>query len=321
MTTLKFNNDVKLIISDVDETIAGIYMDAESDMILELEKLLRDNKIIFMITGHGLEGVQKRITNKIDKHLRKGILIAHCSGAEVQGFDNDGEIHRTPFYDKYETIFSQSQKKIWREIVQQIVSEFKLKVYPTMPESVFIKESKRKPLSIMLDDRGPQITFEIVNATNLSQEQVKELGIQIPKTRGQFDLRVPILNRASELFQENNLPITPRLAGTFAIDLAIKDISKKTAVEYIINDKKILAKLELPEDIINHPNCLEAWGDKFSTINGGTDRHISEALPKNVRSISFREENPDEFLSGYNTVVWNGRKHLQHGLLEFLKSR
>jgi len=321
MASIKFNDDVKFIISDVDETIAGVYMDAEPEIIPELEKLLRENKIIFMITGHGLKGVQRRITDKIDRHLRKGILIAHCSGAEVQGFDEEGEIYEKPYYDKYETHLSESQKKLWRELIQQLISEFNLKTYPTMPKPVFREESGRKPLSVMLDDRGPQITFEAVNSTDLSEEQIKEIGIQVPKTHGQFDLRIPIINRANELFQEHNLPITPRLAGTFAIDFAIKGVSKKTAVKHIIHDESILAKLGLPKDIISNPNLLEVWGDKFSVIKGGTDRHISEALPKDVRSITLRNENPDEFLEGYNTVVWDGEKHLHHGLLEFLKSR
>lgn len=97
MATVKFNNDVKLIISDVDETIAGVYTDADPDMVHELEKLLEEKRIIFMITGQGLREIQRRITDKIDKHLRKGTLIAHCSGAEVRGFDNKGEIFKKPY--------------------------------------------------------------------------------------------------------------------------------------------------------------------------------------------------------------------------------
>lgn len=51
------------------------------------------------------------------------------------------------------------------------------------------------------------------------------------------------------------------------------------------------------------------------------DRHISEALPKEVRSIDFRKENPKELPAGYNIVVWNGKKQLHDGLLEYLASR
>ena len=318
---MKFNDDIKLIISDVDETIAAVYTEASEGMIIELEKLLKEGRIIFMITGHGLKGVQKRITDKIDKSLRKGVLIAHCSGTEVQGFDPNGELHDEPYYDKYEKIFSEAQKKQWRKIIKQLISEFGLKVYPTMTKPVFREKSKLKPLSIMLDDRGPQITFEVVNATDLSEEQAEGLGMQIPKTNGQLDLRALISKRADELFTENNIPVSAPLAGTFSIDFAIKGVSKKTAVKHIIHDEAILSMLGLPKDILKHPNYLEAWGDKFSVIRGGTDRHISEALPKEVRSITFRDESPDEFLKGYNTVVWDGKRNLHHGLLEFLKNR
>jgi hypothetical protein len=45
-----------------------------------------------------------------------------------------------------------------------------------------------------------------------------------------------------------------------------------------------------------------------------------EALPKGVRAITFRKENPSEFPSGCNISVWDGKKHLHEGLLEFLKA-
>jgi hypothetical protein len=38
-------------------------------------------------------------------------------------------------------------------------------------------------------------------------------------------------------------------------------------------------------------------------MSGGTDRHMSEALPESVRSVDFRQENPAEFLEGYHTVM------------------
>lgn len=66
---------------------------------------------------------------------------------------------------------------------------------------------------------------------------------------------------------------------------------------------------------------MEIWGDKFSTVKGGTDRHIAEALPKEVRAIDFRRENPKEFLEGFNIVVWNGAKEKEAGLEEYLQSR
>lgn len=323
--TIKWSPKVKLIISDVDETIADLYTDASSETIKELEKLLVEGRVLFLISGQSLQSIQKRIIRYIEKKLRKKIIIGHCSGAEVWGFDKDGNLHEKPFYSLYETSLSSSQKKKWRKVIRKIIKEFKLKIFPTITVPQFKKNAGNNPLAIMFEDRGPQITFEMVNGSNLSLGQAKELEnklkVKIPKTYGSFDLRIPIIKRAEKLFQENDLSITPRLGGVFAIDFAIKGVSKTTAVKYILDNDSILCSLGLSKKALKNPRSIEVWGDKFSIIRGGTDRHISQALPKEVRSITFRKENPNEFLEEYHIVVWSGKKHLHHGLLEFLKSR
>lgn len=42
---------------------------------------------------------------------------------------------------------------------------------------------------------------------------------------------------------------------------------------------------------------------------------MSEAVDPEVRSIDFRDEDPSEFLAGYNTVLWQGKHRLHQGLL------
>jgi hydroxymethylpyrimidine pyrophosphatase-like HAD family hydrolase len=316
-----WNKKLKLIISDVDETIADLYMPATPEMIEELNKVLADGKVLFLISGQSVKSIQWRITDHIRNDLRKRIIIGHCSGAEVWGFNDNGDLRDAPFYSHYENILSEIQKNKWRKIIQEIIQEFKLKIYPTMPILEFKKKSNQDLLSIMLEDRGPQITFEVVNGYDLSPGQAKTLENEGLITGDCYDLRIPILERAKKILIDNGLPITPRLAGVFAIDVAIKGVSKTTAVKYIIEHEKILNSLGLHRADMKNSQNLEVWGDKFSVIKGGTDRHISEALSKEVRSITFREENSEEFLEGYNIVVWPGVKHLQEGLLEFLQSR
>lgn len=318
---MEWNEKVKLIISDVDETIADLYTEATPEMIAELEKILSENKVLFLISGQSVKSIQWRIVDHIKKDLRKRIIIGHCSGAEVWGFGEDGNLRDLPFYSLYETALSETQKQSWRDVIQELVKEFKLKTLSTMPITEFEKKTKGDPLSVMLEDRGPQITFEIVNGYDLSPEQAQKLEVEIPQTHGQYDLRIPILERAEKLLAEKGLPITPRLAGVFAIDFALKGVSKTIAVKNVIEHDSILSSLGIHKSDIENPESMEVWGDKFSVVRGGTDRHISEALPKEVRSITFREEKPEEFLEGYNTVVWKGGKHLHDGLLEFLKSR
>lgn len=321
MPSINFNNDVKLIISDVDETIADLYVEAETEMIKELEKLLAENKVIFLISGQSVKSICWRITNHIKPELRKRIIIGHCSGSEVWGFDNNGNVNNEPYYSVYDSSMSESQKKKWREIIKQLIAEFNLDVFDTMPILDFKKKTNENPLAIMLEDRGSQITFEVINGYDLQPEKASQLEMKIPETHGSYDLRVPILERAEELLDKDNLPITPRLAGVFAIDFAIKGVSKTTAVKNILENETVLSQLGLNKEVLSSPLHSEVWGDKFSTLRGGTDRHISEALPRKVRSITFREENPDEFLGDYNIVVWDGNNHLHHGLLEFLKTR
>jgi hydroxymethylpyrimidine pyrophosphatase-like HAD family hydrolase len=315
---IKWNPGLKLVVSDVDETVADLYTRAEPEMIKKLEKILSDGIKLFFVTGQGLKSVQWRIVDFLPKNLRKNILVGHCSGAEVWGYKPDGELQSEPYYSIYD--LTSQQKTLWREIVQQVIQEFKLKVFSTMPVKEFLSQAGNDPLSVMLEDRGPQITFEMVNGYDLNPDQMTKIEINVPETHGAYDLRIPVLERADELFEENNIPISSRLGGTFAIDFAVKNVSKTTAVRHVLETKSVLNDLGLESEIINHPEQMEIWGDKFSTIRGGTDRHMSEALPKQVRSIDFREENPGEFLPAYNIVVWDGSKHLHHGLLEYLSN-
>jgi hypothetical protein len=177
------------------------------------------------------------------------------------------------------------------------------------------------PVDVMLEDRNSQITFEFVNAYDLSPEQAAELEVKTPASHGSYDFRLPVFERAEQLLAEKKLPITPRVAGTFAIDFAVKGVSKTTSVKHVLSDESVLKSVGLDFSIVQNPKNLEIWGDKFSVINGGTDRHMSEAVSPEVRSIDFREENPAEFMPGYNTVLWNGEKHLHEGTLEFLQTR
>ena len=318
---IEWNNRVKLIISDVDETIADLYLEAKPEMINELEKLLSEGKVLFLVTGQSIPNIQWRIVDHIQQNLRKRIIVGHCSGAEIWGFTESGSLQKNPFYSLYNSTLSELQKKQWREVIQGLIDEFRLKVYPPMPVKEFIRKSGKDPYSIIFEDRGPQITFEVINGYNLSPGKSNELVVNAPIMNGHLDLRIPILTRAKDMLTLKNIPITPRLAGVFAIDYAIKGVSKTTAVKYVAERDSILNSLGIHKSDIDNPESIEVWGDKFSITRGGTDRHICEALPESVRSITFREENPEEFPDGYNIVVWEGKKHLHEGLLEYLQSR
>jgi hypothetical protein len=319
--TVIWNDSIRLALSDVDETIAEVYTPADPEMINELSSFLEEGRKLFMVTGGSLKRVRAGITDFIPTELRKDILVSHCSGAEVWGFTEDGELKPQPFYSIYEETFTDEMKQSWRQVVDQLVSEFGLRPHPAQPKTDFWVTVGRDPLDIMLDDRGPQITMEVVNGIDLTGDQLERLPYPVPPTRGKYDLRITIMNRATELLATNNVPVSPRLGGNFALDLAVEGVSKTTSIHKVLADQQVLSTIGLQVSDVQNPNELEVWGDKFSIVNGGTDRHMSEALPTEVRSIDFRQEDPSELPQDYNIVLWDGKHHLHHGLLEYLKSR
>jgi hydroxymethylpyrimidine pyrophosphatase-like HAD family hydrolase len=319
--SITWNPQVRLILSDLDETIADLYEPAVPEMITELTQLLESGLSLFIITGQGKTSIQTRVVNHLPKSLHHQVLMGHCNGVEVWGFDHNGDLRPSPFYSVYEEKFTSDQKPLWREIMNQIISEFKLKPVPTMPVLQFKEKYGADPLVVMFEDRGPQITFEFVNAFDLPAETAAALEVNIPETHGAYDLRIPVLERADQLLRAANLPVTPRIAGVFALDFVVEGVSKTTAVQKILGDESLLKTINLTLSDINSPEKLEIWGDKFSSIRGGGDRYMSLAVDPHVRSIDFREENPSEFEPDYNIQLWDGQHHLHQGLLEYLSSR
>lgn len=316
---LQFNSKVKLLVADVDETIADLFVPTTPEMISELNRLLQEGKSLFLVSGSGLRSIKTRVSDLISPELRKHVLISHCSGAEIVGFDKEGNLLEKPHYSIYDQTLNKEQKDTWRKIVQQIIDEFHLEPHPVAPVKEFKELYGDNPLAVLYDDRGPQITFEFINAYQLTDQQIEQLRNHIPNF-DMADLRIPIMERVGKLLEEANIPITPRLGGMFALDLAIKGSSKTTSVRFVLENEELRSSLGLNTSDINNPEIFEVWGDKFSVLTG-TDRHMSEALPKQTRSVDFRIENPEEFSKGYNVVVWNGKKHLHEGLLEYLQNR
>lgn len=176
-------------------------------MIDELSSLLHDGVKLFMVTGGSLKRVQRDITDFIDPKLRHDILISHCSGAEVWGFQQNGELQDKPFYSIYDERFTDDIKQRWRKAIDQLISEFELRTHPAQPKAEFWEKIGRDPRDIMLDDRGPQITLEVVNGHDLSDEQVATFKQKMDRTQdGRRDLRIPLMERAGELFAEMQGP-------------------------------------------------------------------------------------------------------------------
>lgn len=288
---LRFNQNIKLVLTDVDETIADVYTKATPEMINELNLFIEEGRALFLVSGGGLQSIRERIVDLLRPELRHRVLIAHCTGAEVWGFDRGGEMHSEPYYSLYEGHFTEVQKRKWREITNNLIERHRLKVYPTQPRQDFIRVSEGDVLSIMLADRGPQITFEFTNSTDLTLEQKhtieNELGIVIPLNHGSYDLRYSVLADAMELYKKADLPVKAQLGGIFALDHVIVGVDKTRAVKHVLEDIKVMASIGLTQDDLDHANEVEIWGDKFGQKKGGTDLNMCRAVSPDVRAINF----------------------------------
>jgi len=297
---ITFNEHIKLVFADVDDTIAPPYIDATAEMIHEINNLLAKDRSLILTSGGSLQSIMQRITNKIDPSLRHRILVVHCLGAETWGFEKDGELRPHAWHSVYHEKLDDGQKLLWRKLVEETEEEFGLRVYPTQPMSDFARESNGDPKAVMKADRGPQITWEFVNDPSI---------------------RDPIIAHIQTVFMNNQLPVTPRKGGTCALDLALEGVSKTSAIKQILSNTEVLLSIGIRDaKIVRAPINMEVWGDRF--MPGLPDVDMSLALPPQVRSISFRkEEDSATFPQGYNIVLWDGQRELCEGLLEYLQGK
>lgn len=320
MSNIPWNNNVRLILSDVDQTVAEDFLSAEPEMIQELSKLLKEQKTIFFTTGGPIHRVHERITKHLPAELRYRTLVATCLGAEVWGFDKSGDLKAEPFYSLYDANLSDGQKKKWRLIVRELLSEFKLEVHDITSANEFRSKFGNNPLAIMMEDRGPQITLEFINAYDMNEEQRKIANEKLPNISEQIDLREPVIRWLNQKFQEADLPLSGQLGGTFALDMTINGVSKADAITRIFSNKDVLEYVGLDGVDLNKAENIEIWGDRFE-IGRGTDWLMCEAVNSDVRAIDFRQENPINFPEDANIQFWQGKKHLYEGLLEYLQSK
>lgn len=307
-----WNDRVRLVFSDVDETVADLYRPAELGMLDAITRLLDRGIRLVLITGQSVDSVEQRIVMRLPTSVRKQIAVGACSGAELWGYSTAGDRNAIPS-DSAIGLLNEEQMSAWREVVQKLVAEFELATYPVMPIPEFRLQYGNDPQNVLLDDRGPQITLEFPNAYRLSaaeREKIsRRLGINIEDT----DLRIAFSRRAEQALRARSLPVTPRMAGIFAVDLVIEGVSKTRAVQAALRSDVLGLGPSVPS-----ASEIEIWGDRFSQ-QAGTDWLMCTALHPSVRAISFRDEDPAEFPLGYNIQKWSGEHRLHAGLLEFLE--
>ena len=117
--SVSWNEKLRLVLSDVDETVADLYRPAEQGMLDALAQLLDQGIALVLITGQSVDNVEQRVVMGLPARLRRQIAVGGCSGAELWGYGSDGARKAAPYYTVENTL-SPAQKNAWRHVCQPI---------------------------------------------------------------------------------------------------------------------------------------------------------------------------------------------------------
>src|ERR1700704_198850 len=98
------NQKLRLVLSDVDETVADNYRPAESGMLDALARLLDQGIALVLITGQSVDNVEQRVVMGLPARLRQRIAVGGCSGAELWGYSATGMRNAAPYYTAENTL-------------------------------------------------------------------------------------------------------------------------------------------------------------------------------------------------------------------------
>lgn len=294
---IKWKESTKLVVSDVDDTIAPVYQPMTKEMKEELEKLLKNHVKFLLISGQSVGNIVSRVTNFIAPELRRNMMIAHCNGAEGYGFNEVGDLVEQPFFSILDEV--KVDREIWKKVMKEIEEEFGLTYVFTTKPSEFKKIAGDDKHFVMVEDRHVQMSLDFVNGV------------------GEPDIRLKIADFAKRRFETLGMPLTTSLGGLIAIDFNIQGVNKGFAVEKIIQFGEKFAFHRTGKIMLSSEDELEIWGDSFSVSSGNSDFNMCRPLPKSVRTICFRHS-PD-LEQGYNIKIWDGKEELAEGTYEYLK--
>ncbi len=137
---LRWNDQLRLVLSDVDETVADLYRPAEPRMLAAISRLLEQNIALVLITGQGIANVEARVVMRLPAPLRQKIAVGACSGAELWGYSPTGRRDERPIYTAESTLTEQ-HKADWRAVIAQLVEEFRLLPVAPIPIADFLRQS------------------------------------------------------------------------------------------------------------------------------------------------------------------------------------
>jgi hypothetical protein len=273
---------VTLVVSDVDDTLAPPFRDISASLARALTCLVASGTILFLVSGQGIGNIERRVVRAFPRPLRRRILVGHCHGAEVFGYDRAGHRVIAPLFSVRDSAAMEGVFRKVLTIVTGVLSDHGI--------------AASAP-GILLDDRGVQVTVDFP-------------GHPAAARRG--ELVTTLHGRLAEA----GLPVEARPAGHFGIDVVARGVDKSLALSRLLTPLPLRGgaayRLTMPDGhVAGDWDGVEVWGDQFSPPDLDADLRMLAALPPGVRAVNF---GPAASLPGLRTARAPGPA----GVLDYL---
>jgi hypothetical protein len=249
-------DSVRLIVSDVDDTLAPPFRDISATLAHALRRLVGNGTILFLVSGQSIENIERRVIRAFPRPSRRNILVGHCHGAEVFGYDSSGWRVIPPLFSMRESAAMEGVFGKVLTLVTGVLSDHGI--------------AASSP-GTLLEDRGVQVTVDF-----------PVLGVS------PADQRAVLITALNDRLAEAGLPVEARMAGHLGIDIMAHGVDKSLPLSRLLDDAGNSYRLTMPDgQVTGDWDGIEVWGDQFWPPDLDADLRMLAALPPGIRAINF----------------------------------
>ncbi len=275
-------DSVTLVVSDVDDTLAPPFRDISASLAHALTRLVGKGTILFLVSGQSIGNIERRVVRAFPRPLRRRILVGHCHGAEVFGYDRTGRRVTAPLFSVRDGAAMEGAFGKALTIVTSVLNDHGI--------------AASSP-GILLEDRGVQVTVDFPGHPAAGR-------------------REELVTALNERLAEAGLSVEARPAGHLGIDIMTRGVDKSLALRRLLTPVSSRGgqayRLTTPDgQVAGVWDGIEVWGDQFSPPDLDADLRMLAALPPGVRAVNF---GPPASLPGIRTARSPGPA----GVLDYL---
>lgn len=229
------NKDYKILIFDLDGTLAPSKSELQPDMAEVLRSLLKKGKIIVVTSGGTFKQFEKQLLSNfnIDKKFFKNIYLLPTSGSAMYIWNNKN------WEQQYANNLTDGEKKKITQALEKVIKESNL----DFPEQTYGERIGDRNTQISMSALGQDAPLEIKSRWDPDQAKRKTLLCPLQELLPEFEIRI---------------------GGTSTIDITHKGIDKAYGINKFFEYTKFNK-----DDAIFYGDALFEGGNDYAVIKTG----------------------------------------------------